>query len=81
MKNMKLEGLSVHIGSQITNIKPFKNVLSVINKIVKKTKINFKFIDLGGGMGISYSRKEKQLNLNEYAHLISKFIRNRNSNI
>ena len=67
MKNLKLEGLSVHIGSQITNVKPFKEVLSVISKIINKTKINFKFIDLGGGMGISYSKKEKQLNLKQYA--------------
>ena len=81
MKNMKLDGLSVHIGSQITNIKPFKNVLVKINKIIEKTKINFKFIDLGGGMGISYTNKEKQLNLKQYAHLVSKFIKNRNTKI
>ena len=81
MKNMKLEGLSVHIGSQITNIKPFKNVLSIINKICKKTKINFKFIDLGGGIGISYSNKEKQLNLKHYAQLVNKFTKNKNAKI
>ena len=81
MKNMKLEGLSVHIGSQITNIKPFKDVLSIINKISKKTKINFKFIDLGGGMGISYTNKEKELNLKQYAQLVNKFIRNKNTKI
>ena len=50
MKNLKLDGMSVHIGSQITNIKPFKKVLTVISKIIKKIKIDFKFIDLGGGM-------------------------------
>ena len=81
MKNLKLEGISVHIGSQITNIKPFKKVLSEISKIINKTKISFKFIDLGGGMGISYSRKEKQLNLNQYAQLVNKFIKNKNSKI
>ena len=81
MKNLKLEGISVHIGSQITSIKPFKNVLSVINKLINKTKINFKFIDLGGGMGISYSRKEKPLNLKQYANIVSKFIKNKNSKI
>jgi len=81
MKNLKLEGISVHIGSQITNIKPFKKVLSVINKIINKTKINFKFIDLGGGMGISYSKKEKQLNLKQYAQLVNKFTKNNNSKI
>jgi len=81
MKNLKLEGISVHIGSQITNVKPFKKVLSVINKIINKTKINFKFIDLGGGMGISYTKKEKQLNLRQYAQMVSKFVKNKNSKI
>jgi len=81
MKNLKLEGLSVHIGSQITSVKPFKNVLSVLNKILNKTKINFKFIDLGGGMGISYSNKEKQLNLKQYSQLVRKFIKNKNVKI
>ena len=81
MKNLKLEGISVHIGSQITNVKPFKKVLSVINKIIRKTKINFKFIDLGGGMGISYSKKERGLNLRQYAKIVNKFTKNKNSKI
>ena len=81
MKNLKLEGISVHIGSQITSIGPFKKMLSVINKTINKTKINFKFIDLGGGMGISYSKKEKQINLSLYAKEVSKFLKNKNSKI
>ena len=81
MENLKLEGLSVHIGSQITNVKPFKEVLSILNKILNKTKIDFKFIDLGGGMGISYSNKEKQLNLQQYAQLVRKFTKNKNVKI
>jgi len=81
MRNLKLEGISVHIGSQITNIQPFKKVLSVINKIINKTKINFKFIDLGGGMGISYTKKEKHFNLKKYAQLVNKFIKNKKSKI
>ena len=67
MKNLNLEGISVHIGSQITSIGPFKKVLLVINKIIKKTQINFKFIDLGGGMGISYLKNEKPMNIKQYA--------------
>ena len=81
MENLKLEGLSVHIGSQITNVKPFKAVLSILNKILNKTKIDFKFIDLGGGMGISYSNKEKELNLKQYSRLVRKFIKNKNVKI
>ena len=81
MRNLKLDGISVHIGSQITNVKPFKKVLSQINKIISKTKINFKFIDLGGGMGISYTKKEKQLDLKQYAHMVNKFMKGKNSKI
>tara|TARA_Y100000590_G_scaffold22715_1_gene26195 strand:+ start:144 stop:1373 length:1230 start_codon:yes stop_codon:yes gene_type:complete len=81
MKNLNLEGISVHIGSQITNVMPFKKMLSVVNKVINKTKINFRFIDLGGGMGISYSNKEKEINLKKYAKLIQKFMKNKNSKI
>ena len=81
LKNLKLDGLSVHIGSQITNIKPFRQVLSILDKIIAETKINFKFIDLGGGMGISYSKKEKKLNINEYAKIVSKFFKNKKTQI
>ena len=81
MENLKLEGLSVHIGSQITNLKPFKEVLYTLNKILNKTKMDFKFIDLGGGMGISYSNKEKKLNLKQYSQLVKKFIKNKDVKI
>jgi len=81
MKNVNLEGISVHIGSQITKVGPFRKVLSIIDKVIKTTKINFKFIDLGGGMGISYKKNEKQINLNEYAKLVYKFTKNKKSKI
>mgnify|MGYP003952547201 CR=1 FL=1 len=81
MKNLNLQGLSVHIGSQITNIKPFKKVLSIVGKVINKTKINFKFIDLGGGMGISYYQNEKPINLKQYAKLVNKFKKNNSSKI
>ena len=81
MKNLDLQGISVHIGSQITSVIPFKKVLHEISKIINKTKINFKFIDLGGGMGISYQKKEKAINLKEYSKIVSKFIKNKNAKI
>ena len=81
MKNLKLEGISVHIGSQIIDINPFRQVLKIINKIISKTKINFNFIDLGGGMGISYSYKGKKFNLNKYAKIVNKFAKDKNTKI
>ncbi len=51
-KNINLKCLSVHIGSQILDHKPYEKMLKVIDKLIKKIQFKFEFIDLGGGMGI-----------------------------
>ena len=38
-------------------------------------------MDLGGGMGISYSKKEKEINLKRYSYLVEKFTKNKNIKI
>ena len=58
--------LSVHIGSQILNHKPYENMLKVIDKIINKSNHKFEYIDLGGGMGIKYDRKDRILNYTKY---------------
>ena len=73
MKNLRLNALSVHIGSQILSDNPYKKSLKIIADIIKKTKIKFKFIDLGGGFGISYRKKEKKIKLKNYSNLVNNF--------
>ena len=81
-KNIKLQCLSVHIGSQIMNYKPYEKMLKVIERILKKTDHKFKFVDLGGGMGISYDHNKKKLDLKKYSEIIKKFLKkNRNIKI
>ena len=57
-KNINLKCLSVHIGSQILDHKPYEKMLKVIDKLIKKIQFKFEFIDLGGGMGISYHKSK-----------------------
>ena len=73
--------MSVHIGSQILNHQPYVKMLKIINKIIKKSGHKFQFIDLGGGMGISYEDKIKKLNYEKYNREISKFLKNNKSKI
>ena len=80
-KHIQLNSLSVHIGSQILTDVPFKKTLKVIEEIIRKTKTHFKFIDLGGGFGISYSSKEKRIKLDKYSNLVDKFKKKYNCNI
>ena len=60
-KNLKIDALSVHIGSQILSDVPYKKTLNVLLKIINNLKIKLKHIDLGGGFGISYEKKTKKL--------------------
>ena len=80
-KNLKLKCLSVHIGSQILDHKPYKKMLSVVDKIIKKSNYKFEYIDLGGGMGIDYEHSNKKLNLRKYYQNIKKFLIKKNSKI
>jgi len=56
-------GLHIHIGSQITKSTPFikaiKKILPLIEE-AKKAKINLRYFNIGGGLGIVYNRERPQ---------------------
>jgi diaminopimelate decarboxylase len=57
LKGVTVAGIHSHIGSQITEVGPFKlaaqRVHSVVNKLAS-AGILLSFVDLGGGLGIQY---------------------------
>jgi len=80
-KNIKLDALSVHIGSQILTDTPYKKTLNVMSKLIKDLELKLKFVDLGGGFGINYSGKDKPINLNKYSALVYNFSKKLNCKI
>jgi diaminopimelate decarboxylase len=80
-KNVKLDALSVHIGSQILNDAPFRKTLNVMSKLIKELKLNLKYVDLGGGFGINYTDREKPINLSKYSKLVHNFSKKLNCRI
>ena len=80
-KFINLKCLSVHIGSQIFENKPYEKMLKVIDKIISKINFKFDFIDLGGGIGISYKNDNKKFNYSSYQKSIIKFLGKYNSKI
>ena len=81
LENINLETLSVHIGSQILTDVPYKKVLSILSKLIKNLDLNLKFVDLGGGFGINYSKKDKLINLKKYSNLVHNFSKKLNCKI
>ena len=58
MSNIEIVGVQMHIGSQITEAKPFASAIEKVAPLVRdlKSKYGIKFFSIGGGMGIVYRR-------------------------
>ncbi|XOF33104.1 MAG: diaminopimelate decarboxylase [Candidatus Electrothrix sp. YB6] len=61
MENIEIIGVSCHIGSQLTQIDPFIEALGKVKNFVAKLKqegISIQYLDLGGGVGITYDDEQ-----------------------
>nr|WP_321257267.1 diaminopimelate decarboxylase [uncultured Pseudodesulfovibrio sp.] len=61
LENVEPVGMDCHIGSQLTKIDPFLEALDKLlafNETLKGLGIIIKYLDLGGGLGISYDEEE-----------------------
>jgi len=56
MRNIDIVGVQMHIGSQITDAKPFARAIEKVAPLLRelKSKYGIKFFSIGGGMGIIY---------------------------
>jgi len=78
--NVDLEGVHVHIGSQITETAPFRDAVKKVLDFVDESGIKINWLNLGGGVGITYN-KEKALTPAEFAAAVIPLVKNRSSRI
>ena len=60
LKNLDIIGVDCHIGSQITRLSPFIDMLDSLTKLtglLRKDGMEISFLDLGGGLGITYDKE------------------------
>jgi len=73
LPNIRLKGLSIHIGSQILSISPLRDSFERLRKLIDQVEIllpgSLEFADLGGGLGITY-KNEKPLAMRAYSKAI-----------
>ncbi|MBR3846032.1 MAG: diaminopimelate decarboxylase [Alistipes sp.] len=63
LKNLKLIGIHLHIGSQIRELHVFENMCLKVNLIVENLErlgFSFRFVDVGGGLGVNYDVPENE---------------------
>jgi diaminopimelate decarboxylase len=57
IRSLSIAGVSVHIGSQITDVKPFAEAMVRVAELVRQLRADgyhIDFVDAGGGLGITY---------------------------
>lgn len=75
MNHIKVSGVDCHIGSQLTEIKPFVDALDRVLVLIDKLEeigINLSHIDLGGGLGIQYNDETPPSPAEQAAALVAK---------
>ena len=58
---MEIAGVSVHIGSQITDVKPFAATMERVAELARALQADghvIKYLDAGGGLGIPYENPD-----------------------
>jgi len=58
LPNIKIVGMDCHIGSQLTELQPFLDAvdrLIVLMEQLKQDGVRLKHLDLGGGLGVTYT--------------------------
>lgn len=61
LEHIEIIGVDCHIGSQITEITPFVEALRKVKELVltlREESIHIRYIDLGGGLGITYDQEQ-----------------------
>ena len=70
LPHIEIAGLHMHIGSQILSADPFSEALNKIKEVcrtLKATYPTFRFLDIGGGLGINYKPDQQALDPKVYA--------------
>ena len=84
LEKIKIVGIDVHIGSQISNLNAFRQTFEHLAKLIcelKNINIHLENIDIGGGLGIKYTDDDLEPDLQEYSTLVKKILGNLNCRI
>ncbi len=73
-KSLNLIGLHSHIGSQIFNLSSYERLIEVLSKLIKgveeKLGVIIKQINIGGGLGIQYTKEDKPPSILDFSDFI-----------
>jgi diaminopimelate decarboxylase len=73
LPGIKVAGIHMHIGSQITELKPFRDAFGLLRQLaieLRRSGHEIEHLDLGGGLGVRYRGDDLLPHPNEYAAVV-----------
>jgi diaminopimelate decarboxylase len=73
---LRVAGVSVHIGSQITDVKPFAATMERVAELIEELRAeghSIAYLDAGGGLGINYQAPGGAANSSDFASAVSDY--------
>ena len=75
LPNLKLLGLDMHVGSQISQFAPYEvglqRLLHLRREIERETRVRLKYLDIGGGLAVTYDAAERAVDVKQFGDVIS----------
>jgi diaminopimelate decarboxylase len=77
LQNLRLLGLDMHVGSQISQFAPYEvglqRLLHLRREIERDTKARLEFLDIGGGLAVTYDA-ERSVDVSHFGEVISALV-------
>ncbi|MEX2110624.1 MAG: diaminopimelate decarboxylase [Gemmatimonadaceae bacterium] len=77
LPNLRLLGLDMHVGSQISQFAPYEvglqRLLHLRREIERETKVTLEYLDIGGGLAVTYDA-ERTVDIVQFGEVISALV-------
>src|SRR5450756_2622079 len=77
LKNVRVLGLDMHVGSQISQFAPYEvgvqRLLHLRREIERDTKFRLEYLDIGGGLAVTYDA-ERTVDVRHFGEVISALV-------
>jgi len=78
LPNLRLLGLDMHVGSQISQFAPYEvglqRLLHLRREIERDTKVTLEYLDIGGGLAVTYDAAERAVDVTQFGNVISALV-------
>ena len=78
LSNLRLIGLDMHVGSQISQFAPYEvglqRLLHLRREIEQATGIKLEYLDIGGGLAVTYDAAENAVDVKQFGEVISAIV-------